>query len=311
MANKLTYEKLGQRVKRLETIIDISERKQMEEALRESEEKYRTLVENVPVTVYRTTPGPKGKFLMANHAFLKMFRLDSEEELEKMTVADTYINPSERREVSDHLLAKESLTWDERQLKKRDGTFFWGSLNARVAYDEKGKPAYFDCMITDVTERKQAEKTLRARENELEIQTRNLEEMNTALRVLLKRRDEDKIEMEEKVLLNVKEIVNPYLEKLKKCGLNESQKAYAAILESNLNDIISPFSYRLSSRYSNLTPKEIQVADLIKQGRNTKEIGDLMCLSWKTIKTHRRNIRAKLKITNKKANLRTYLLSLK
>ena len=68
----------------------------------------------------------------------------------------------------------------------------------------------------------------------LEIKTKNLEEVNTALKVLLEKRDEDKINIEEKVLANVKQLVVPYLEKLKTSGLNERQMAYAGVLESNL-----------------------------------------------------------------------------
>jgi len=144
----------------------------------------------------------------------------------------------------------------------------------------------------------------------LEIKTTTLEETNTALKVLLKRRDEDKTEYEEKVLLNVKELVVPYLEKLNKSGLDETQKAYAGILESNLNDIISPFSQRLSSKFLNFTPTEIQVANLLKQGKTNKEIGEVLNSSPRTVAFHRENIRKKLGLKNKKTNLKSYLLSL-
>ena len=145
---------------------------------------------------------------------------------------------------------------------------------------------------------------------ELEIKTRNLEEANTALKVLLKKRDEDKTELEEKVLLNVKQLIGPYLAKLKKSGLNERQNAYLEILESNLNDIVSPFSRRLATRYLNLTPAEIQISNLIRQGKTTKDIAHFLGLSIKTIEGHRKNIRKKLGIKNKKANLRTLLQSI-
>jgi len=135
-------------------------RKQTEEALRKSEERYRTLVENVPVAVYRTTPGHKGKFLMANPTFLKMFGIDSEEDLKEMAVADVYMNPKDRREFSDYLLAQRGVTELERYLKKRDGTPFWGLATHRVVCDEKGKPAYFDCTIMDITEKKRLEDQL-------------------------------------------------------------------------------------------------------------------------------------------------------
>lgn len=151
---------------------------------------------------------------------------------------------------------------------------------------------------------------VRERTEELETKTNNLEELNTALKVLLKRREEDKSELEEKVLVNVKELVIPYLEKVKKRVSDEKLNAYLGLLESNLNTIVSPFSHKLSSKYLNLTPAEIEVADLVKHGKDTQEIADLLNVSYKTIETHRVNMRKKLGLTKKKANLRTYLLSI-
>jgi DNA-binding CsgD family transcriptional regulator len=162
----------------------------------------------------------------------------------------------------------------------------------------------------DISEKKRAEQALREREEDLQIKTKSLEEMNTALKVLLKRREEDKTEIEEKILVNVKELVAPFLEKLKSTNLHPRQLAYIDILESNLKDIISPFSRKLSSAYLSFTPTEIQVANLVKQGKAAKEIAELMNVSEWTIKTHRRNVRIKLGIHHKKANLRSYLLSL-
>jgi DNA-binding CsgD family transcriptional regulator len=162
----------------------------------------------------------------------------------------------------------------------------------------------------DVTPIKLVEETLREREHELELQKQNLEEANTALRVLLKRREEDKGELEEKVLANVKELVNPYLNRLKNTTLDPQQRAHLELIESNLNDIISPFLHQLSSKYLNLTPREIEVATLVKEGKATKDIAEILNLSMNAVDFHRKNIRQKLGLKNKKANLRTHLLSL-
>jgi PAS domain S-box-containing protein len=162
----------------------------------------------------------------------------------------------------------------------------------------------------EIEERKQIEQELRKREAQLEIQTSELEELNTALRVLLKRRDEDKTEFEEKVLYNVKELVAPYVERLKSGELDAKQTAYVSILESNLNDIVSPFARRLSSKYLGLTPREIQIANLVKQGRTTKEIAEILHSSDRTVEFHRKNIRNKIGIVNRKVNLRSHLLTM-
>ena len=140
--------------------------------------------------------------------------------------------------------------------------------------------------------------------------TRELEEMNAALRVLLKQREADKAELESRVLASVKELVMPHVKELKKCLSGYNELTHVQILESNLQGIISPFAQRISLQYLNLTPKEIQVADLIKEGKTTKEIARFMNLSRFAIDTHRAHLRNKLGLTHKKANLRTYLSSL-
>ncbi len=154
------------------------------------------------------------------------------------------------------------------------------------------------------------ERRVEKRTRELEIKTNNLEETNTALKVLLKRREEDKIELGDNVLANVKELVLPYLEKLKKSQSEPHQMTLVDILESNLKDIVSPFATKLSSRYLNLTPTEIRVASLIRDGRTAKEIAALMHLSVNTIRSHRQNLRNKLDLKNRKINIRSYLRSL-
>ena len=96
----------------------IAKLQQAEKALRESETRYRTLFENVTVAVYRTAPGTEGKFLMANPTSLKMFGLDSAEEFKKMSVADVYMNPEERKRFSNNVVTQKSVTEVELLLKK-------------------------------------------------------------------------------------------------------------------------------------------------------------------------------------------------
>lgn len=162
----------------------------------------------------------------------------------------------------------------------------------------------------EIEERRQAEKALMLKKKELKLKSLNLEEANTALKVLLKQREEDKDELQEKVLSNVKELVLPYLEKLRQSGLKDEQVIYAEICESNLKNIISPFVKRLSSRYLGFTPTEIQVATLIKEGKASKDIASVLNISVRAVEFHRNNIRKKLGLVNKKINLRSYLLTL-
>ena len=100
------------------------------------------------------------------------------------------------------------------------------------------------------------------------------------------------------------------MEKMKKTPLSIDQTAYVNIIETSLNDIVSSFLHNLRSRYLNLTPREIQIANLIREGKTTKEIAKLLNSSQGAIDFHRNNIRNKLGLKHKNANLRSYLLSL-
>jgi DNA-binding CsgD family transcriptional regulator len=162
----------------------------------------------------------------------------------------------------------------------------------------------------EIEERKQAELALRDSENQLRTKAHDLQEANTALKVLLKHIEEDRKELEEKVLANVKQLVDPYIEELKKSRMNTTQETYLGILQSNLNEVTSPFTRRLSSEYVKLTPAEIRIANLVRHGKTTKEIAELLKISIKTIGNHRENIRKKLGINKKRENLRSHLLSL-
>ena len=141
-------------------------------------------------------------------------------------------------------------------------------------------------------------------------QAEELNELNSALSILLKKREQDKNALEEKVLCNIKRLAVPYIEKLKRSRLNDDQETCLNILESNINDIISSFAREMSSKYLGLSPTEIQVANLIKDGKQTKKIADILNLSTNTIVTHRYKIRSKLGLKNKKVNLRAYLQSI-
>ena len=84
-------------------------------------------------------------------------------------------------------------------------------------------------------------------------------------------------------------------------------REWVKIISSNLKDILSPFGRTLSLSQQKLTPREIQIANLIREGRTTKEIATLLNASERTITTHRDNIRKKLGLNTRKANLQTHL----
>ncbi len=143
------------------------ERLHVEDALRESEEYYRSFVEKLPIGVYRVTPGPKGRHLIANAAYLRMFKINSLDELTQQDVSSLYINPSERNDFSDNLLTAGYVERAELHLKRFDGRPIWGAITASVAKGKDGE-VFFDCVMEDITERKQAEELLKTSEERLQ-----------------------------------------------------------------------------------------------------------------------------------------------
>jgi PAS domain S-box-containing protein len=292
---------------------DISPQRQAEEALRKSEKRYRDIVDNALVGIYETSLA--GDILYINSAGAKIFEYESPNEAIGQNVETLYKNIGDRTVFLENLERDGHVENFEFELVTKTGK----PGHAMVAAVLSG--GTISGMIMDISALKAAEGELKQaraelecrvaeRTKELKRQARHLAEANTALKVLLERRNEDKNEMEDKILSNVKELVLPYLDKVKGKIDDPKLQTYLDVLEANLTHIISPFFNKLSARYKNLTASEIEVADLVKHGKSTKDIAALLNISAKTVETHRVNIRKKLGITNKKANLRTFLLSL-
>ena len=139
---------------------------------------------------------------------------------------------------------------------------------------------------------------------------RELQEFNIAMGVLLQRAEKDKEKLSENVVSNVKELILPYVEKLKNGHFSHEYKAYIEALETNLSEICSPFLKNLSLKHVHISSMEIQVANLVKAGRRNKEIASILGVSLNTVMTHRYRLRSKLGLKQKKVNLRSYLNSI-
>lgn len=155
-----------------------------------------------------------------------------------------------------------------------------------------------------------AQEDLRKKEIELSRQKKMLEDSNVALRVLLEHREQDRKRMEENVLANVRKLVNPYLEELRFQKMDERNRNLIEIIKSRLDELTSPFLNRLASIHRILTPREIDVAVLVREGKTSKDIAELLTVSVSAVDFHRKKIRKKLGLANEKSNLRSYLLGL-
>jgi PAS domain S-box-containing protein len=188
----------------------------------------------------------------------------------------------------------------------------WYRIVSYPVLDDNGKVYRLSVFAEDITDRKKIEQQLLEYQNHLENlvkeRTSELEDMNTTLQVLLKQREKDKEALEQKIVYNLKELVFPALDKIK----NSTQKDKRImnlldVIQQNLEEIVSPFSQKLSSRYFKFTPTELNIANLIKHGKTTKDISETLFMAYNTVEFHRANIRKKLGISNQKVNLRTHL----
>ena len=162
----------------------------------------------------------------------------------------------------------------------------------------------------DITALKLTEEALRRSRKALNDQAQSLEESNIALKVLLNQRDLDRQELERKVLSNVKGLVLPYVEKLKGARLKPRERTLVEIVDTHLQDIISPLLQNIANADILLTPQEMHIAALIKDGQSSKEIAEVLHISEATVNFHRKNLRIKFGLQNRRANLRSYLLSM-
>jgi PAS domain S-box-containing protein len=316
---------------------DITNRKRTEEALQESERKFRDLADKSPVGIYLLEDRA---FKYVNQSMAEMYGYAVDELMENKTVKEL-VFPEDWPQFVEHSikeLAGEPVSRELgfRGITKSGQTIYLESYSCGTNY--KGRSAIIGTVL-DVTERKKTEEELKRYRGQLEelveertlqlaqlnaalqqdvanrkevekalgIKSRNLEEVNTALKVLLKQRDEDRVELEERVSSNVKQLVVRYVQMLRETRLDENQHSFLDIIERNLNDIISPFSKGIAS--FNLTPKEMEIASLIKEGKTTKQVARLLNVCMDAVSRHRYHIRKKLSLNKQKTNLRSYLLS--
>ena len=294
-------------------------KKETEKALKEREENFRTLAENANDGILIAVE--ESEYVYANQRAAEITGYGVFELL-KTTIQDI-VHPDDFEKIEEtyrHIFAgKKFQRLFETTIVRKDGNEVPIEItSARSIW--YGHPAAI-LIFRDITERVKAKNALqeahhklelrvKERTKDLEIKTKSLEEMNTAMKVLLKKREEDKIEIEDNVLTNVKELVMPFVDKFRETQLDGQQKTFLSIIESNLNEIISPFTRRLSLEYLNLTPTEIQIANMTKHGNTSKKIAKIMNISPRTVDTHKKNIRRKIGLEGKRANLRSYLLSL-
>jgi PAS domain S-box-containing protein len=311
------------------------------------EEKYRSLFDNAGEGIYQSSVS--GRILNINPALATLFGYRSPEEMKrniKNAYRQIYADRKQREKVLREVEARGHAQFEFRFLR-RDKSQGWGFTSMHAVRNAHGKTAYYEGFFIDITERKEmveklreahdlleqrvvertrkiadlnwelaadiakrkkVEKELRAREKELKRRAVKLEEFNITLRTLLDQRDADRKAMEQQIMTNIDDMILPGIEQLKDASLTKEASAIIQSLQENLQMLTSPFLSRIKAE-ARLTFKELHIANFIKKGKTSKEIGTLMKLSTATVNIHRNNIRKKLGLLGEKISLQSHLLS--
>jgi len=290
---------------------DISERKKAEDALAKSEYKLRAILDRSPDAiliadkngyVVDSNLNARELFGYSKKEFLGMHfsKLHPREELERIRAGINRVARKKMNRLGDvHIQTKKGPIID---------------VDINGAYIELEDQPLWVGIFREMTDYKKKQASLEKAKKELDAtiseRTMELMEANTALKVLLSHQNQEKAENEEKLSMNLRNQIMPYLQELKKKLPSEKRKAYIQLIEKNLQSVMSEFLTHLKSSASKLTPKEIQVSSLIKEGMSTKEIARFLNVSRKTVDIFRYNIRKKLGLNNRKESLMVHLLSL-
>lgn len=297
------FDEAGGIIGAIESIRDITENKRIQKELEEAKKRYQKVVELSPSAILIHVDG---RIEFVNSAFVQMMRAKNREDLQGRCILD-FVHPDYRDAVRVTMdVEKRQGEIAERKIVRLDG----------CAIDVEGRFFPFAyhgrnglmVVVEDITERKRTVEALNRREQELADKTRFLEEANAALKVVLRTMEEEKTILQNRMAANITQFVTPHIEKLRSRALSEDQKIHLDMIESNINEIMSPFLQQLVAKYP-LTPMEIQVLNMIKSGRTSKVIAQLLSISKGTVDGHRNNIRRKLGLQNKNINLQRYLLS--
>jgi PAS domain S-box-containing protein len=287
--------------------LENEERTRAETALRSSEAKLRSILDSSPDAI--TVTDVSGNIVDCNQAALDQRGARSKQEMLKKNSFEL-IAEEDRARATRNLeltLQKGSIHNIEYLLIRDDGSSYPVELSASVIKDSTGNAKGFVAVTKDITQRKASEQALLESQAQLQEQKKALEQKNIALGEIIAQIEFEKQKIKEDVALNVRKVIAPTLDLI---GQQVTEKTHLDLLRHHLEDLTSTYGDRITARTANLTPKEIEICNMIKAGLSSKDISQLLKISTPTVEQHRKNIRRKFNLTNTDTNLSTFLRNL-
>ncbi len=295
--------------------LDLTKLKDTERALRESEDHLRSLMETATnFAVYRIAfengDPEKASVVFVSPSIEEILGVTEPKNLNNWF---ENIHPEDRRRIiKAHFSLPRKTRADEamRVFDSNSSTWRWVQFLSTSVMDENGLLKYSNGIIFDINIRMELTEKLKRKEAELQKKTNKLAQMNTALQVLVEHREQEINDIEIGILNTLHHLIKPYINDLAGTRLTDKQMTCLEIIQSNLEKIVSPLSKKLSTWQHRLTPTEIKVADMIRNGKTTKEIAEFLHISDNAVSFHRKHLRKKFGLVREKTNLSVYLRSL-
>jgi PAS domain S-box-containing protein len=287
---------------------DISEHKNATDQLRKREELWNRLFQSSPTWILLVTLD-EGRILDCSEAFCRDTGYEKSEVLGRLTVdIGLWRGRKDREDILDLIRTHERLDRYPVRLGMKNGELrdlLWSTTVLEV----QGERCLLSVLV-DVTELRNTENQLARINEELRERSMALAEMNSALKVLLQQREEDKRDLESRVWHNVENMIQPHLRNLRNTELSASQRAHVDVIGSRLDEITSSLGERLGQGARALSTRELEIAAHVAEGTKNKDIAEILNISVHSVESHRFSIRKKLGILGKRANLRTCLMAL-
>ena len=287
---------------------DITSHKELERELRQSEKMWNTLFMASPTWIILASL-EEGNFLDCNHAFLQDTGYGKEEVIGRTTMElGLWSGIKERYRILTLIDTQRRVDKHPLKMRMPDGClrdFLWSAIIVEV----RGRECLLSVLV-DVSDLKQAQEQLAQSNRELERRSQELAEMNAALKVLLRQREEDKRDLQAKMWHNIQKMIQPHLFNLGRSGLGPAQKAHLEVAVSRLNQIASNLGRELGHQVRGLTPRELEIAAHVLEGKSNKDMAAILNISIHSVQSHRHAIRKKLGLLGSRDNLRAHLASL-